>query len=800
MSTYTGLDMAPSAMRWFVRDDAVNAGESGGPVFGIRGCPRHPDYDSAVSWSDAMAFRKGEFDASYDSGVEKTVAYELPNGRASEWLRSLFRSTGGHPAEDVNGTMAVAVPDHASPDERDEVLSGLSSTKYANVSLVWRPVAGLLAWMNRQGEDDLQNLVGKRLFVLDLDAGRPEITELKCVRHRVMTDWIVPSRSQPLKTTVAQDDAFERSCYRSVLDGVDEWEQLLGGQFYSGLQEAIESGASEYEAWVRKKGSWTSRSVSFNEDLPQEVLRELNPVIASVWKKLTGDDIVLINGWVARKYRRQICDALGRKCGHIDVLAAEDVSRGSALFAERLAKGLPTYYDRIGEYQFWDGFRLRFVPMFSSAVEVEPGKKYRYPEAGQEPRRLRVEKFTDNVSFYIRETSSREYARRIKTDFVEFLRSDLQLDLSAVVSPEKGSARFELSMCDPKARAIFVSGKNTVRNIVLRWSSGLNTNKSVAVDLIEEHQGYVEPQPVLGRIYDSEDNLRMVEEYVKNPRGAAFQSLWKTYAAAFRPRAENGIADRVGYHARPAEPTRGLFGTRYVFNARVDEATHAFAKKCADEHPFANLQKEGMLRQNYCHSGALADYKNLIRSSLRKRVTPQFNFSFYNAAGYVLGEDPEDVAILLNYICSTTHLQAERGKLWWSFFRMLCWHPNCKLTVQLLPLLEQALDILCDQDANKIVCGGKWAANDVKYLPLAILYSLRIRECGEDLSPQLIDRLAGLLSNDILSNVQFPQTMIPKVDQASRLAGDTLSKYVLRFLKRQDTLADRELGAAMGGV
>ena len=73
MSTYTGFDMAPSALRWFVLDGTDAGGVSGGPIYGIRGCPRHPDYDSAVSWSDAMAFRQGEFEDKYESGVEKTV-------------------------------------------------------------------------------------------------------------------------------------------------------------------------------------------------------------------------------------------------------------------------------------------------------------------------------------------------------------------------------------------------------------------------------------------------------------------------------------------------------------------------------------------------------------------------------------------------------------------------------------------------------------------------------------------------------------------------------------------------------
>ena len=611
MSTYTGFDIAPSALRWVVRDGMGGAGEEGGPIYGIRGCPKHPDsdYDSTVSWSDTMAFRQGEFGAKFESGVEKTVRYELPEGHAPEWLRSFFRSTEGHPSVDVNGTIAVAVPDHASPEERDDILAGLSVTKYANVSLIWRPVAALLGWMDYQKNEqgaDLSTLLNRRIFVLDLDAGRPELTELTCVRHRKHRDWIVPSRRRRLSDTLSKNVAFERECYQATLADVPEWEQLVGGQFYADLQRAIESGDDGFEAWVRKHGAWQPKRVVFADSLRSELVETLDDMLDALRK----DDILLVNGWVVRRYFRQIRLRFGSRCSTVEVLASNEVAIGAALFAERLAKGLPTYYDRLPEYSFWDGFRADWVSMFDGEQEVEPGREYRYPEADSEPRKLKIEKYADNVSFYVREPTSNEYARRIKTVFAEFLRSELELSLSAVVSAEKGSARFELAMCDARPKAIFVSGKTTVREIVLWWSNSLNANKSVTVEVISEHQGYVEPQPVLGRIYDSDDNLRMVEEYVNNQNGADFVGLWRAYSAKFHPDARNGIADRVGYKATPTEPTRGLFGTRSVFNARVDKATRAFAEKCARDTPYVTpaliagagtLLKDGMLQQNYCH-------------------------------------------------------------------------------------------------------------------------------------------------------------------------------------------------------
>lgn len=800
MSTYTGFDMAPSALRWIVRDGKDGVDATGGPIYGIRGCPRHPDYDSAVSWSDAMAFRQGEFEEKFEGGVEKTVRYELPEGHAADWLRSFFQSADGHPEVDVNGTIAVAVPDHASPEERDDVIAGLSATKYANVSLIWRPVAALLGWMDKQKNEngvDLATLLNRRVFVLDLDAGRPELTELACVRHRKHRGWIVPSRRQPSPDTMSKDGAFERECYRATLDGVQEWEQLVGGQFYADLQSAIESGDDSFEAWVRRRGAWSPKHVTFANLLPQETLDRVTDMVD---RALNDGDILLVNGWIARKYGGQILSRFRSKCGTVEALSSDMVARGAALFAERLAKGQPTFYDRIADYQFWDGLQTKWVSMFDGEQEVEPGHEYRYPEVGvEQQRRLKIEKYADNVSFYVREPNSKEYARRIKTQFAEFLRSDLELSLSAVVTPEKGSARFELAMCDEKAPAIFVSGKTMVREIVLRWRSVDNAaHKEVSVQYIQEHQGYVEPQPVLGRIYDSEDNLRMVEEYVSNPRGATFGRLWAAYSASFSPRRGNGIADRVGYSANPREPTRGLFGTRRVNNSRVDAATYAYAKHCATLYPFSTL--DGMKFQNYCHDGATDEYKKFIRDALKQNRIPDY-FNFYYGPGYVLGDNPNDIRLLMSCLVGNPNIGNVRCKLWWSFFRMLCWHTECKLEPTDKPLLESCLNMLCDRDAAIAANGGRYADNDKKFVTLAILYALRIRESGEDLSSPLKQRLIALLSpGGLLGNVGFPLTMIPRVNPASRPAGDTLSKYVLRFVRQEDTLADRELGAAMGGV
>ncbi len=112
------------------------------------------------------------------------------------------------------------------------------------------------------------------------------------------------------------------------------------------------------------------------------------------------------------------------------------------------------------------------------------------------------------------------------------------------------------------------------------------------------------------------------------------------------------------------------------------------------------------------------------------------------------------------------------------------------LKKRLLPRTTHALYVDSVTNARSLF-RGRWTFNDIKYLLLAILYVS---------TPLKLQLIALLSPGGLLGKVSFPRTMVPKVDPASRLPGDTLSKYVLRFVMRQDTLADRELGSAMGGV
>lgn len=119
----------------------------------------------------------------------------------------------------------------------------------------------------------------------------------------------------------------------------------------------------------------------------------------------------------------------------------------------------------------------------------------------------------------------------------------------------------------------------------------------------------------------------------------------------------------------------------------------------------------------------------------------------------------------------------------------MCWHKETQITD--IVLLNKALLRLLE-DAPLI---RQKDNHDLNYLPLAILFALRIREGKKDIDNQVCQSLSHALTRGELANIHFPKTMVANMQKDG-----SLSAYVERFLTRKDTLADRDLGAAISSV
>ena len=130
---------------------------------------------------------------------------------------------------------------------------------------------------------------------------------------------------------------------------------------------------------------------------------------------------------------------------------------------------------------------------------------------------------------------------------------------------------------------------------------------------------------------------------------------------------------------------------------------------------------------------------------------------------------------------------------------MLCWHPEVKFTEVHRGLVEKFFGRVKKSCERAIIRGKRFSELGKQSLLLTVLYLMRFRETGLLFSPDFEATVVALIEK-YFDGVPFPKTMINNMNGSRQRPGDNLTRYVLRFVKRQDDLRDRELGAAMGGV
>lgn len=813
MSRGIGIDATRSAFRW-VGCGIEEGQDSRGVLYVPQGCPKKMDgvrggYASKETWGNSMGFRRHVFAEKVEDGVERTTDM-VPPKMGSGWIRAILtnRDVEKRPPLDSVSTVTLALPDHASVHEQDAMLSEIPpGTRETYV--LWRPIAMVLGWMEQRKKDGLDNeaLLGETVVTIDLDGPRPELAEVEFRRHDE-TGEVIPLHRRPKKAHVAEDDSFEDVARKTILGHVAEYEQLFSGQFAGDLQAAIESGVSETDVWVRKDGVWTQKTIELPANLDVSICREyINRLIGSERSTYTNvkKSILLIHGWCARRCTTQFKDIfLKFGCKDCVLLPAETIANGCACFSRRREEKKPTYYDFVPQYELWtDG--SRWTSLFDATRDhVEPGEIL---SSETSPRLLSLDPLTDYVSVYIRPQPASEsdvdpahYARRLKVYFERMLMQKTELRLSAKVSVSKGSATFLFEMMDENVKALFLKKDKSVRNIEFRYTEESDGARKLEAEDEPLHKGYLESQPVSGRLYDSDfPYYEMLKAYNQNPNGDEYRRLFRGFIDRFVN--VEAFWSRVGYNSRKGcEPTRGIFGTKIIPNKEAENkeaqiyANGLWRKVLGG---FDNVPHNGIVdgnwckALNYCHSYAPKGYKEYVRRKLGLfQEDPSWNFYF--SPGYVLGECSQDLCLLMQYLEKRPPDLKTTPKLWWSLFRMLCWHPETKLTKEDVPLIEACLEKLVQEDSAYV--NLSYGDNDRKFLLLAIVYMLRVRESEADLSEEIKKKLLALLQSGRLAHVYFPKTMIPKLGTK---AEGTLSDFVIRFIQKEDTLQDRELGASM---
>ncbi len=792
MSEYLGADLSPANVRWC--HDSSEEGMIFQSCPRLCGCPPlskddKPEYDSIDTWGNSLAFRGHDFSRTKgDNGqmVDHVAGYLFADYKQFTWLHRFFsRDCPVRPPISPEAVFTAAIPNALPSRLQDEALANMPES-YGKTYLLWRPIAIALDWLEdiEAHFKDPGVYLGRRVFILDLDGGLPEVSEIGICRHSERWDKIIPVRKSPRRGCRSSDDWNGDALAGLVLASIPERAQLLRGPFAGQIQGLMESDETSADVWLREEGFWFSRRIELADHLPPAFWRMVQGLFTPYSPALGEGDVLICNGWIAQRYKEQFMQELTRRGVEVLFARPEAVCSGACIFSRRISNGEPTYYDTLPDYQLWDGMAGKWTSLFATNEPVEPGVEVRKDDI-----HLLVAKNNDNLSIYVRnseEATEEEDARRLKVTFASFVTEDVRLELSITVRLARGSAEMVFQMEDNRQKPVFLVMDKPSRTLRFRYTvcdEGMVSGEPEPV-----HKGRLEPQPVLGRIYDSEDNVRMVKLYLNGDQSPELREAVAKYRreTGFSP-TDKLINSRVGYDANPRQPTRGLLGTKRLPNMpEIDKLAHLLAHKLKPTDKWQDYDKW----QNYCHSMATDEYKASVRAKLSLKKA-QNSWNFYYAPGYVLGEKPGDFELLLGYLIQQRPNGSTTGKLWWSVFRMLCWHPEAR--IKDVRLLETALWKLLNEDAEII------KQDDRKNAILAILYACRARENKAvdgkqyDFPRSLLDGLVRMLKRGVLANEPFPKTMLPNF----QLEG-TLSDYVIRFLMKEDVLADRELGAQMG--
>lgn len=822
-----GIDASGRAFRW-----NIGQGPEVGTDYLVMGCPPM-DADEITLWSDPFSFRQQISSSGLPAdlisiGLRWKELYGLTTdvfSSAAKDICAALKSDTRCPPR-VAAATAFAIPNRLSEDAQDALLSALQSSGYANPVLLWRPIAIMLYWLHINHADTAVKIYSERrtahIWVLDFEAPHLELTRLSWKPHTVDHTWISPVRSYPVPLPAqALNNKTISTAWTELFPDIRERNQLLLTQVGPKVQEHVESGKPEFDVWVCTDHRWRKIRVVMPERVPRacrELASEIkNHLVTQAATPPQPNDIVLVHGWLPRRFSSECLATIKERMHGAEVLLmpGDAIAQGAHFFADRYSQGLPTYYDKLPEYRIWTS--SGWSVLVAQDQEVEPGKPWRLNDAAIMDA-FAIARYRSDLSLLVQRQpisdAVSDFARRLKVSMKQMANTDIPIHLNAEVRPAQGSASFKVTAMQG-ARPFVYHVENLTDTASLSYgvfhdetTDGGHTTKE------PEHKGYLEAQPVIGRIYDDPlgniEMLKLLTDHCNDlemaPAFHAVQASVKKFRIDHPPSDNFGsmpkciLAALARWGFEIKQPTRGLFGTKIIENRQISELSARLSAHLLEGIPAPKNNGPRNFwskRQNYCHVFASNKYKTHIRNILSKPAEKFASWSEVYAPGYVLGEHPDDAQLLANYSIARNFDAAEddyADKHFWAFFRMLCWHPEVHLRVDFVTSYLQQLSAF-------VITSHTLNVQTRKNACFALLFAMRVREipgCERFLldanDAPLLNSIVTLLSpGGPLAGVPFPKTMIPHLNG---LTG-TFSDYVKRFILMEDTVEDRELGSTI---
>ncbi len=339
----------------------------------------------------------------------------------------------------------VAVPDAASFDEpaRDRLLRLLSQTRRLRSTLLWRPIAAILGWLEEpidhrgfQPEPDM------RIGVLSLMSGGIQFADAKLVRERWReTDLWVPERSEA-GLEVRQACAGEVVVERGILElatrmqAVDEETLSTANtpwRFSVGERPGFELIRLPNRSWRRVPDGAMPRVAISRTDIPEEFL-----------ERVAATEALIIEGPMAgnETWAQTVLQAIGVP----DVPAFQGggglVASGCLSAALRAAAGAPVYYDFLPQLEInaLVGGEPRFVELIPKHKRLPGGMVYR----GAAPGDFSIGKGAVRPVFFLFKEDF-PTGRKAEVNLPEEADKDHRIFVSVEQSPGQGFAQVRVA-------------------------------------------------------------------------------------------------------------------------------------------------------------------------------------------------------------------------------------------------------------------------------------------------------------------------------------------------------------------
>ncbi len=369
----------------------------------------------------------------------KNMLAELADGHLGKVHRSALKGFLEDLTRDARSAF-FAVPDVASFDEgaRDRYLQLLSHTTRLRPTLLWRPMAAVLGWLDAvQFDRAFAPSDGLRIAVLSLMPSGVQLADAKLIRER-WDDAVVwvPERDE---AGVEVGEAFggEAVARRAA--------QVLAGPL--GVRPEMALGAAnmpwqicvgaapDFELFRMPNRSWRRISAS-----TPTLSESLGPLPEDFRARLARAEALLIEGPMAQN--KNWVDAILRSA---DVSADMPVQRtakglvaqGCLVAARRERVGVPVYYDFLPQLEInaLVAGEPRFVELIPKKTRLAGGSTYK----GDAPGEFAISKGASRLTFYLfKEDFPR--GRKAEVDLPQEAPSIHRINVSVEQSPGQGFA------------------------------------------------------------------------------------------------------------------------------------------------------------------------------------------------------------------------------------------------------------------------------------------------------------------------------------------------------------------------